>query len=68
MWKRIVIYENLLYVFLAICFIILIIDKFILINIIPQKIIECFFWLSLGMMLGFRLCQYTTSKILNKNS
>jgi len=67
MWKRIVLYAILLYISLSVSFIALLINRFVFINFVPQIFTDYPFWLCLGMMLGFRLCQHTTSKILNSN-
>ena len=65
-WNRVKLYATLIYIFCIINFIFFTWNKFAKKPLIPIEISGYFFWLSLGLMLGFILCQYETGRVLDK--
>jgi hypothetical protein len=55
-WRRFNFYEGVIVVFLMINILFVIINQRIEKPIIPIEIAGYFFWLSLGLYLGFKLC------------
>jgi hypothetical protein len=66
MWKRIKLIETIIDGFFIINIVFLILDKWFLNFVIPKDIVGYFFWLSLGLWLGFQWCKYEAKRILNK--
>jgi len=61
LYKRI---ELILYVFFAINFIFCNWNNFNSKPVIPKEIGGYFFWLSLGLIMGFSICKYETNRVL----
>ena len=61
-WKRYKRIEWLIYIFCVVNFIFCNWNNFNTRPVIPKEIGGYFFWLSLGLMLGFSICQYETNR------
>ena len=65
-WKRFSFYEGLIAISFIIAIFFYIINKDFLTYILPKDISAYFFWLTLGLLLGFRLCKYEYTRIWKK--
>jgi hypothetical protein len=67
-WKRFNIFQQLLAVFFIIGLFLDSINIKVFNSAIPSEIVDYFFWLSLGLFLGFRICKYEYNQALRKQS
>jgi hypothetical protein len=65
-WQRFSLFENGLNIFFIINLFMDIINKKVLSSTIPIEILAYLFWLSLGLLLGFRLCKHEYNRTLRK--
>ena len=65
-WKRFNFYEKGLAIFLIFNIIFYVVNEDFLKYIIPKDISGYLFWISLGLYLGFRLCQYEYKRVWNE--
>jgi hypothetical protein len=68
MWKRLNIYEGIVAMNFIVNLIFYILNRDLLKYVIPKEISGYFFWLSLGLLLGFKLCKYEVKRVLIKNN
>lgn len=62
-WRRYILYSRIIQVLLAVA---IIIDIFNESLATPVTISRSFFWLALGLYLGFSLCHYESGRVRNK--
>ncbi len=67
-WKRFKLYEILVHSFFVVCCLFFTLNDIAFNYLIPNEIAGYFIWLSLGIMLGFILCQYEINRVLNKKN
>lgn len=68
MWKRFKIYEGSIVIFFFINMVFYIINMNFLNFWFPKDIAGYFFWLSLGLYLGFQFCKYEVNRIMKKKN
>jgi hypothetical protein len=69
-WKYFNLYEKGIALFFIFNIVFDVVNEKLLYSIVPSEILTYFFWLSLGLYLGFRLCKYEFKRIwdkINKN-
>ncbi|RCH54764.1 hypothetical protein DJ568_09765 [Mucilaginibacter hurinus] len=67
-WKRFSLYDKGITIFFMINLFLDVINQKVLHSSIPSEIVGYLFWLSLGLVLGFKLCKYEYSRTLRKYS
>ncbi len=66
--KRFKISEKIIVIIFVISLYFYIFNKDFLYSFFSEKISGYFFWLSLGLFLGFQLCKYELIRVLKKDS
>jgi cadmium resistance protein CadD (predicted permease) len=67
MWKRLNIYEGMVYLSFICIMLLCIVNQEFLNYIVPKDIAGYLFWLSLGLLLGFQLCKYEMKRVWKKS-
>jgi hypothetical protein len=64
-YKRLLLFEKGFTVFFLINFAIMVLCKNILLSVFPQDIRNYFFWLSMGLYIGFLVCKNEFKKLIS---
>jgi len=63
-WRRLTYYNIGLIVFFGFCMILYTVNQNLTTPILSQEIIGYFFWLSLGLILGFMICKHEMERVI----